>query len=362
MIAAEYSVSTGAASAAVTAFALSYGLLQVVYGPLGDRFGRYALIAVATFVSAFGSLACALAPSLDTLVLARLVSGATMGAFIPLSLAWIGDTFAYERRQAVFAQFMVGQMIGIGLGTALSGWLAEHFGWRSIFVVMSALLLVIAALLALELRRNTATARAAGPPASIGESFARMPGLFARTRVLIALGFTEGMLVFGALAFVAYSFQERFGFGPGVAGSLLAAYALGGLLYAFSAKRAVRRFGEIGLATLGGVTLAIGYGGLAIAPSAIIATLCVGAVGAGFYMFHTTVQTTVTKVAPEERGSAVALFAAFLFMGQASGVWLAARVVDAAGTGPVFAVAALGLLGLSLLLRQMLLFRRRNVA
>jgi predicted MFS family arabinose efflux permease len=362
MIAAEYSVSTGAASAAVTAFALSYGALQVVYGPLGDRFGRYATIAVASFVSAFGSLACALAPSLDALVLARLLSGATMGAFIPLSLAWIGDTFAYEKRQAIFAQFMVGQMIGIGLGTALSGWLAEQFGWRAIFVAMALLLLVIAALLGLELKRNPATARATGTPTSIAQSFAKMPGLLVRRRVLIALGFTEGMLVFGALAFVAYHLQQRFGLGPGPAGSLLAAYAAGGLLYAFSAKRAVRGIGEIGLAMLGGVVLAVGYGGLVIAPTALVATLCIGAIGAGFYMFHTTVQTTVTQVEPQERGSAVAVFATFLFMGQASGVWLAARVVDAFGAAPVFAVAALGLLGLSVLLRHLLLLRRRNVA
>jgi predicted MFS family arabinose efflux permease len=79
-------------------------------------------------------------------------------------------------------------------------------------------------------------------------------------------------------------------------------------------------------------------------------------------MFHTTVQTTVTQVEPQERGSAVAVFATFLFMGQASGVWLAARVVDAFGAAPVFAVAALGLLGLSVLLRHLLLLRRRNVA
>ena len=94
LIAHQYGVSTGAASGAVTAFALSYGLLQIVVGPVGDRFGRYRTIAAAALVSAFGSAACALAPSLDALVAARFVSGATIGAFIPLALAWIGDAVA----------------------------------------------------------------------------------------------------------------------------------------------------------------------------------------------------------------------------------------------------------------------------
>ena len=81
-IAEHYGVTTGAASAAITAFALSYGLLQVVGGPLGDRFGRYRTIAAAALVSAFGSAACALAPTLWALVLGRIVQGAG-GAAIP---------------------------------------------------------------------------------------------------------------------------------------------------------------------------------------------------------------------------------------------------------------------------------------
>jgi YNFM family putative membrane transporter len=86
----------------------------------------------------------------------------------------------------------------------------------------------------------------------------------------------------------------------------------------------------------------------------MLAMLFVAAVGAGFYMLHTTVQTNVTQVAPEERGSAVALFATFLFLGQACGVWLAARVVDAAGVMPVFVGAAAGLAVLAILFRYFL--------
>jgi MFS family permease len=97
----------------------------VVCGPLGDRYGRYRTIAAAAAVSAFGSAACAIAPSLDLLVAARLVSGATIGAFIPLALAWIGDTVAYEKRQPLLARFLVGQMAGVAFGTAAAGWLAE---------------------------------------------------------------------------------------------------------------------------------------------------------------------------------------------------------------------------------------------
>jgi predicted MFS family arabinose efflux permease len=356
LIANEYAVTAGAASAAVTAFALSYGLLQVVCGPLGDRYGRYRTIAAAALVSAFGSAACALAPSLGALVAARFVSGATIGAFIPLALAWIGDTVSYEKRQPLLARFLVGQMAGVAFGTAAAGWLGEHFGWRTIFFAMAALLFIVALLLVLEVKRNPLAARRGAGRGAIRQSLARMPRLLVhpRLRVLIATGYVEGVFIFGALAFVAIYLQRRFLLGPGLAGTLVAAYAAGGMLYALAARRAVRRLGERGLATLGGAALFIGYLGLALSPFLTLTTLSIGAVGAGFYMLHTTVQTHVTQVAPEDRGSAVALFATFLFLGQASGVWLASHVVDGAGMTPVFLAAALGLAALATAFRYFL--------
>jgi predicted MFS family arabinose efflux permease len=345
LIAAEYGVTTGAASAAVTAFALSYGLLQVVCGPLGDRYGRYRTIAAAAFVSAFCSAACAIAPSLNALIAARFVAGATIGAFIPLALAWIGDTVAYERRQPLLARFLVGQMAGVAFGTAAAGWLGEHFGWRTIFFALSGLLLLIAVLLLAEIKSNPLAARGGAGRGTIRESFRGMPVMLRqrRVRILFATAFVEGSLIFGALAFVAVHFQMRFALGPGVAGTLVAFYAAGGLLYALLARRAVRRLGEQGLVLSGGGALAFGYLTLAFAPSIAFSVVGIAAVGAGFYMLHTTVQIHVTQVAPEERGSAVALFATFLFFGQASGVWLAARLVDTVGLAPVFVCAAAGL-------------------
>ena len=360
LIAEAYATTTGAASAAITGFALSYGLLQVVYGPLGDRYGRYPMVALAALVSAFASAACAAAPTLDLLVAARFAAGATVGALIPLSLAWLGDSFPYERRQAVLARFLVGQMLGLAFGTAFAGWLGERLGWRSIFVAFAALFLVIAVLLGLELRRNPLAARH-GSGQSFAASLRRMPGLFrgAWVRTVLATVFAEGLLLYGAFAFVALHFQERFALGPGASGTLVTAFAGGGLLYAMLARRAVPRLGEPGLVALGGLAMALGYAGLALAPWAALATACVAVVGAGYYMLHTTLQTNATQMAPEQRGSAVALFATCLFLGQATGVWLAARVIDAAGVSPVFLVAAPGLLLLSFVFRRRLLSARR---
>jgi predicted MFS family arabinose efflux permease len=76
-------------------------------------------------------------------------------------------------------------------------------------------------------------------------------------------------------------------------------------------------------------------------------------------MFHTTVQTKLTEVEQKERGSAVALFATFLFTGQAIGLAVASRLVDAAGIAPVFWCSTVGLAAVALAFRRRLISLRR---
>ena len=67
-LAEEFAVSLGAASQVISVFATAYGLAQLVFGPLGDRFGKYRVIAWASTACAATSLLCALAPGFETLL------------------------------------------------------------------------------------------------------------------------------------------------------------------------------------------------------------------------------------------------------------------------------------------------------
>ena len=80
---------------------------------------------------------------------------------------------------------------------------------------------------------------------------------------------------------------------------------------------------------------------LALAPNAIVAFGAIVMCGITFYMLHNTLQTNGTQMAPEARGSALALFALCLFVGQAIGVPVAAPIVDRYGAVPIFWFAAI---------------------
>jgi len=346
LLGAQFGVSAGTASIVITAFGISYGLLQVVSAPLSDRFGKYLVVCIATLVSAVGTLACALSPSLEWLAVARFASGTTVGAIIPLSMAWIGDTVRYDARQAVLAKFLLGQIAGVAVGQMAAGFIGEHFGWRWLFVLLAVLYAVTGALLLSESRRNPAT-RQLPPdaPRGVKEGFVRMGGLLLRPKVRrVLLTITpEGMLMYGALSFVPAHLQLHFGVSPGIAGTIAAFVAVGGAAYAFSARHFIAALGERGLALGGGASLSIGFMLLALAPAAWVAAIGLMFIGCGYYMLHNTLQTHATQMAPEARGAALALFAMTFFSAQSLGVWLGAKVVDNFGAPPLFVLSSVGL-------------------
>lgn len=362
LIAASFDTTPGAASAVITGFALAYGLLQLVSGPTADRIGKYRTVCWVTAISAGGNLLCVLAPSLPLLVAARFATGATVGAIVPLAMAWIGDAVPYERRQPVLARFLIGHMLGIALATSAAGFLGERYGWRAVYAALTGLYALAALLLFMELRANPLTRESRAHAGGLAESFRRMAGLLRLpwVRVILATVFIEGLLLFGATAFIALDLHLRFGLSLGASGSMVAAFALGGIAYASFAGRIVPHLGERGLAAGGGACIALGLAGLALMPSAAWAVPCIVVLGLGLYMLHNTLQVHATQMAPAARGGALALFACSLFTGQSLGVWLASQVVDSAGARPVYWVAGLGLLALALDFRRRLARLRRS--
>ena len=353
-LASEFSVSLGQASLVITVFAVAYGLSQALFGPLGDRYGKYRVIAWACAASALTSLACALAPSWHALLLTRLLAGATAAAVIPLAMAWIGDVVPYERRQPVLARFLIGQIGGFSFGVWAGGFTAEHLTWRTPFFALALLFL----LMAWVLRR----ARRGLPPAALQiaprpggtvprHPFAAMVAEFGAVlaqrwaRVVLVVVFFEGAAVYGPFAFIASHLHQRFDLPLSTVGALVMAYAGGGLVFALAARQLVVRLGEERLVRWGALLMAGALLALALLPAwawAWAMPAC-AVMGLGFYMMHNTLQTHATQMAPERRGAAVAAFAACLFLGQAAGVGVAGLLVGQIGTAWVLAAGAAAL-------------------
>ncbi|MGE0768808.1 MAG: MFS transporter, partial [Hyphomicrobiaceae bacterium] len=156
MIAKDLSATVGETSAIVASFAVGYGLLQLLFGPIGDRFGKFLIAGSCSLATGIATAWASQSATLDGLVATRFIAGATAAGLIPLAFAWIGDVVPFAQRQAVLARFLSAQISGIVLGQAVGGLLGDVFGRRKVFLIVGACHFVAGAAMLAELRFNPA--------------------------------------------------------------------------------------------------------------------------------------------------------------------------------------------------------------
>lgn len=342
VFAEEFGVRTAQTSGTVTWFAIAYGVMQFFYGPLGDRYGKFRVVSWATLGCALGALIVVFAPSLEVIELGRLISGATAAAIVPLSMAWIGDYVPYEQRQATLARFLLGSISGLALGHLLGGVFADTIGWRWAFVWMAAVYFIVGSLLIS--RRGSVPEKPHTPSQSASILGPLKQVVSTRWAVMVlVIVCIEGFFVFGPLAFVPAFLHERHGIPVSWAGMISGFFALGAFIYAIRANQFVTWLGERRLALTGGITMAVAYAVFMLSTVWYWGVLASVLSGLGYYFLHAVLQTHATQMAPSARGSAVSVFASFLFLGQSLGVAVCAWLGDSFGLSTVFPVGIIGL-------------------
>lgn len=342
-IATDIGVTVGAASIIVTAYAVTHGSVQLFIGPVGDRFGKFLTVAIACALCSVTVVACGFAQSLNTLALARLASGVTAACIIPLGMAFVGDAVPYERRQAVLGRYLTGQITGQLFGQAAGGVIGDWLGWRAVFFILAANFALVAVALFRELAINPGTRPEQPPDQRSRGLVADYSAVFSDpwARLVIFAAVAEAALMWGAFAYVGADLHLRFGVSFTLVGLIVGTFALGGLMYAGAVPRLVGRFGQTGLATIGGSLAGLAFLTLAVAPAWWIAPPAVIAVGLGFYMLHNTLQVNATQMTPQARGTAVALFSSALYIGQSLGVLGGSLLIDRTGGPAIFLISAI---------------------
>ena len=146
-LALDFGVERAFAAHVISYFAVTYGLMQIVFGPLGDRYGKYRILSMATLGCCLGCFGCALAPTLPLLIACRVLTATCTAAIIPLGLAWVGDTVPYAIRQATLARVGLGSTMGIVAGQLFGGLLTDTLGWRWAFALVAIVFLLVGGVL-----------------------------------------------------------------------------------------------------------------------------------------------------------------------------------------------------------------------
>jgi EmrB/QacA subfamily drug resistance transporter len=117
----------------VTAYLLSSTAATPLYGKLSDIHGRRTMMLIGIGVFVFGSVVCALAPSMPILIIGRAVQGLGGGGLIPLAQAVIGDVAPPRERARYQAMTSTVFMVATIGGPVVGGLISEYLHWSLIF-------------------------------------------------------------------------------------------------------------------------------------------------------------------------------------------------------------------------------------
>ncbi|MEU1963456.1 MFS transporter [Nocardia sp. NPDC019255] len=324
-IASAMRVSEPTAGHAVSAYALGVVIGAPLIAALCARMPRRRLLVALMVAFTVGNAATVLAPSFETLVLARFVSGLPHGAYFGVaSLAAATLAPAGQRAKAV-AAVMLGLSAANVVGVPAATWLGQHLGWRDAFVVVALIgVTTVAALLCFvpELTGITVT----DPRTELGAL--RRPQVLL-TLLVGAVGF-GGM--FAVYTYIATTLTDVAGLRTGAVPLVLMLFGvgmvIGNIVGGALADRGVDR--AVGMSLLAMTVILGGFVAAAHNPyTAAFGALLVGASGAAL---APGLQTRLMDVAADAQTLAAALNHAALNIANAAGAWLGGLVI-AAGLG-----------------------------
>ncbi|MFQ6576366.1 multidrug effflux MFS transporter [Pseudomonas sp. UM16] len=237
---------------------------QLAYGPVADRFGRRIPLLVGVCLFTLASIACAFAPNLEALIVARFVQALGGCAGMVLSRAIVSDKCDAVASAKVFSQLMLVMGLAPILAPMLGGVLVNVYGWQSIFIALT----LFSALCTVAVALGLPESLPANQPRQPLSGALRQYGRLLKDRVFIGHALTGGIAMAGMFAYVAGSpfvFIKLYGVPPEHYGWLFGSNAAGFILVAqINARMLAKRGPAFLLARFVWVYLAAGLTLLAI--------------------------------------------------------------------------------------------------
>jgi predicted MFS family arabinose efflux permease len=335
----EFNASASSIGLVPTLTQLGYALGILFLAPLGDRFDRRNIIVAKSALLCAALVLAAGASSLGILLTASLAIGLT--ATLAQDIVPVAATLAPDaQRGKMVGTVMTGLLLGILLSRVVAGFVAEHVGWRAMFVAAAAsiALLTVAAWRRLPRFVPTTQLSYAALLGSLASLWMRHPGLrrAAVAQGLLSIGFSA---FWSTLAVMLHS--APFHLGSAAAGAFGLAGAAGALVAPLAGRVADRKGPELvtrlGAALVSGAFLVMAFGPgqlWLIAAGAVVFDL--GAQAA--LIAH---QTIIYGLEPSARSRLNAVLFTGMFIGMASGAFLGSVVLARFGWQGVCVLATL---------------------
>jgi predicted MFS family arabinose efflux permease len=317
-IAADLAVDAKTAALLSTAYTFPYALVQPLLGTIGDTVGKTRLMNVSLLIVALAALISSMVTDFTLPVAMRVTAGLVAGGVFPAAMALIGDLVPVSQRQVAIGRLLAIGLTGNLLGASISGVIGDLFGWRGIFVALGLFGLIVAVAAFFAFRNISIPKPRPFRLAAIAEGFR---SVFAdpRAKVCFTAVFIEAVFIQGLFPYVAILLLAAGETRASMAGIVIAAFGLGGVIYSLSVSILVANIRDRGLMVIGGALAAACLALIAFNFPWYVQAGIFGFFGFGFYLLHGSVQVHVTELSQTARGVAASLHSCFFYLGQATG-------------------------------------------
>ena len=138
-IARDLNSTTGRVALSLSSYFIGVSIGQLIYGPLLDRFGRRTPLLIGLFIYLFASLFIVYVTSVDSLILARFVQALGGCAGMVAARALVRDLFPVTETAKIFSLLMLVIAVSPIVAPTLGGFATAHWGWHSIFIILTIL-------------------------------------------------------------------------------------------------------------------------------------------------------------------------------------------------------------------------------
>ncbi len=252
-IAKGFGVAASAVQLSVSAYFIGLAAGQVFAGPLSDRFGRRPVLFVGFALFLVASAACAIAPDVELLVVARAVQGLGAAASAAVGRAVVRDVWSGDRAARAMSFVMMIMSLAPLVAPIMGGYIFAHFGWRAIFWMLVGFAALILVLVAARVPETNGPERRAG--VHLATYFRAYGHVLANGRAwayLICGGFSTAVM-FAYLTGAPFVYIEFFGVEPRHFGYFFALNVIGLAGGNYLNSRLVTRHGYHLLTSIGAI-------------------------------------------------------------------------------------------------------------
>lgn len=339
-IANDLNSNVARTSIIISAYMIPFGLFQLVFGYLAERFGKRQVISFSMVFFTISTALCAIAAGITDLAIYRALTGIFAASVMPISFALIGDLFPLKERQSAIGTFMASTLLGQGLSMAIGGSIAFFLDWRSVFIIYS-LLSLIPTVLLLTVGKQIPSSK--NPESKMFAPYLTLLKNPASSMIYL-LVLLEGIFLLGSFSFLGGFIAKQFGFNNFLIGLIMTAFGIMAVVGGRVSGKISARIGKK-KTIVTGLLLVAAANALFVTIGTVLVFVIIGIclMGLGFILAHSTFVTIATEFAAKARSYATSMVAFFFMGGGGLGTAIGGRIVGSFGMNTLFIAYGLGL-------------------